>query len=174
MLLLGTFALALLHLPADTTKKTDSLPLKATRTLEFETDEGTWLSLDVSPDGKTIVFELLGDIYTLPFAGGAATAITSGPPFDSQPRWSPDGRRIVFLSDRDGAENVWTIDPDGSHPKAVSKGDGSLYASPEWTPARTCGGRCESATNRPRIPQTSRRRWRRQGQSPGLSRSTRR
>jgi Tol biopolymer transport system component len=134
MLLLGTFALALLHLPADTTKKTDSLPLKATRTLEFETDEGTWLSLDVSPDGKTIVFELLGDIYTLPFAGGAAAAITSGPPFDSQPRWSPDGKRIVFLSDRDGAENVWTMDPDGSHLKAVSKGDGSLYASPEWTP----------------------------------------
>src|SRR5215470_13175130 len=41
------------------------LPLKSDRKIEFTTDEGTWLSLDVSPDGKTIVFELLGDIYTL-------------------------------------------------------------------------------------------------------------
>ena len=57
---------------ADTTrKKTDSLPLARTRTIEFETSEGTWLSLDVSPDGRTIVFELMGDIYTLPIAGGA-------------------------------------------------------------------------------------------------------
>jgi Tol biopolymer transport system component len=117
-----------------TTPKPDSLPLTYPRTIEFETGEGTWLSLDVSPDGQTIVFELMGDIYTLPMAGGQAKPITQGPPFDSQPRWSPDGTRIVFLSDRDGAENVWTMDPDGAAPKAVSKGDKDLYASPEWTP----------------------------------------
>lgn len=136
MLIPATFALALAFAPAsaDTTKKTDSLPLKAERSLDFETTEATWLSLDVSPDGKTIAFELLGDIYTMPFSGGTAQAITSGPPFDSQPRWSPDGKRLVFLSDRDGAENVWTMDPDGSKTKAVSKGEQSLYASPEWTP----------------------------------------
>ena len=70
-----------------TTKyKSDSLPLKPERTLAFDTDEGTWLSLDVSPDGRTIVFELLGDLYTLPIAGGEAKRITSGLPFDSQPR----------------------------------------------------------------------------------------
>src|SRR5437773_2465344 len=126
--------------PQDTTKrdttkvKLDSLPLKTTRTVSFETSEATWMSLDVSPDGKTIVFELLGDLYTMPVTGGTATRITSGPAFDSQPQWSPDGKRIVFLTDRSGAENVWLCDPDGSHSKALTKGTNNLFASPEWTP----------------------------------------
>ena len=126
--------------PPDTTKrdtvkiKLDSLPLRTDRMVSFETSEGTWMSLDVSPNGKTIVLELLGDLYTMPIAGGAATQITSGPGFDSQPRWSPDGKRIVFLSDRSGAENVWLCDPDGAHSKALTKGTNNLYASPDWTP----------------------------------------
>ncbi|MGH7673479.1 MAG: amidohydrolase family protein [Gemmatimonadales bacterium] len=122
--------------PADTSKKktSEELPLTTTRTVEFETTEGTWLSLDVSPDGRTIVFELLGDLFTLPVTGGAATRLTSGPAFDSQPRWSPDGKRIVFLSDRSGAENIWLCDADGSNAKALTKGNNNLYASPEWTP----------------------------------------
>lgn len=118
----------------DTTKKSDSLPLTPTRTVSFDVSEGTWLSLDVSPDGRTIVFELLGDLYTLPAAGGAATRITSGPAFDTQPRYSPDGKRIVFLTDRSGAEQIWTCDPDGTKPTALTKGGANLYASPEWTP----------------------------------------
>lgn len=126
--------------PADTTKrdttkkKNEDLPLALTRNVDFETSEGTWMSLDVSPDGKTIVFELLGDLYTLPISGGTATRITSGPAFDSQPRWSPDGKRIVFLSDRSGAENIWLCDANGTNPKALTKGTNNLYASPEWTP----------------------------------------
>ncbi len=121
---------------ADTGKKarTDSLPLVTTRTIEFTTSEGTWMSLDVSPDGQSLVFELMGDLYTMPVAGGEAKRITSGPAFDSQPRYSPDGKRIVFLSDRSGAENVWLCDPDGSHATALTKGTTNLYASPEWTP----------------------------------------
>src|ERR1043166_2804800 len=126
--------------PPDTTKrdtlkiKLDSLPLRTTREVSFETTEGTWISLDVAPDGQTIVFELLGDLYTMPIAGGTATRITSGPAFDSQPRYSPDGKQIVFLSDRNGSENVWLCDSDGRNTKAVTKGDRSLFASPEWTP----------------------------------------
>jgi len=126
--------------PQDTTKrdtvkvKLDSLPLKMTRNISFDASEGTWISLDVSPDGKTIVFELLGDLYTMPITGGTATRITSGPGFDSQPRWSPDGKRLLFLSDRSGAENVWLCDPDGKNSKALTKGTNNLYASPEWTP----------------------------------------
>src|SRR5882762_7752197 len=112
----------------------DTLPLKPTRAVDFTTSEGTWISLDLSPDGRTLVFELLGDLYTLPVSGGEAKRITSGPAFDSQPRYSPDGKRIVFLSDRSGAENIWLCDPDGSHPKALTKGTTNLYASPEWTP----------------------------------------
>ena len=88
-------------------KKTAPLPLKPDRTIEFTTDEGTWVSLDVSPDGKTIVFELLGDLYTVPIDGGEAKAITTGLAFDAQPRYSPDGKSIAFVSDRDGAENLW-------------------------------------------------------------------
>ena len=118
----------------DTTKKNDELPLVPTRTITFDATQATWLSLDVAPDGRTIVFELLGDLYTMPIAGGTATRITSGPAFDSQPRYSPDGRKIVFLSDRSGAENIWICDADGTHPKAVTKGTNQLYASPEWTP----------------------------------------
>src|SRR4249920_1853353 len=90
------------------------LPLKAARKIEFTTDEGTWLSLDVSPDGKTIVFELLGDIYTLPIEGGVAKLIDGGMAFDSQPKFSPDGKWIAFISDREGSENLWIMHPDGS------------------------------------------------------------
>ena len=83
-----------------------TLPLKTARTHRFTATEGTWLSLDVSPDGQTIVFDLLGDLYTLPIGGGKATRITSGMGYDVQPRFSPDGKRVVFVSDRSGGENL--------------------------------------------------------------------
>ena len=110
------------------------LPLKPARKIEFTTDEGTWLSLDVSPDGKTIVFELLGDIYTLPIEGGQAKLVDGGMAFDSQPRFSPDGKWIAFLSDREGVENVWIMKADGSEPKQVSKDPNGEFASPSWSP----------------------------------------
>ena len=112
---------------------TKELPLEPTRTISFDTTEGSWLSLDVSPDGRSIVFELLGDLYTLPMAGGAATRITSGMAFDSQPRYSPDGSRIVFISDRSGDDNLWTVKADGTDAKALTKGKNQTYLSPEWT-----------------------------------------
>jgi Tol biopolymer transport system component len=110
------------------------LPLKPDRKIEFTTDEGTWLSLDVSPDGKTIAFELLGDIYTLPIEGGQAKLIDGGMAFDSQPKFSPDGKWIAFLSDREGSENVWIMHPDGSDQKQVSKDPNNEFASPSWSP----------------------------------------
>src|SRR5580704_2230843 len=110
------------------------LTLKSARKIEFTTDEGTWLSLDVSPDGKTIVFELLGDIYTLPIEGGTANLIDRGMAFDSQPKFSPDGRWIAFISDREGSENIWIMHPDGSGVKQVSKDPNNEFASPSWSP----------------------------------------
>ena len=114
--------------------KNEGLPLEAERKIEFTTDEGTWIPLDLSRDGKTILFELLGDLYTVPFEGGDAVAITSGMAFDSQPSYSPDGFHIAFVSDRDGAENVWIANADGSEPKQVSREHQSLFVSPSWTP----------------------------------------
>jgi len=111
-----------------------ALSLKPDRKIEFTTDEGTWLSLDVSPDGKTIAFELIGDIYTLPIEGGQAKLIDGGMAFDSQPRFSPDGKWIAFISDREGSENVFIMHPDGSEPKQVSKDPNSEFASPSWSP----------------------------------------
>jgi dipeptidyl aminopeptidase/acylaminoacyl peptidase len=100
----------------------------------IDTDEGTWMSLDVSPDGKEIVFDLLGDIYALPIGGGEARALTSGVAWDMQPRYSPDGRAIAFTSDRSGGDNVWVMDRDGSHPAPVTKEDFRLTNSPVWSP----------------------------------------
>lgn len=110
------------------------LPLKPDRKVEFTTDEGTWISLDVSPDGKTIAFELLGDIYTLPIEGGEAKLIDGGMSFDSQPRFSPDGKWITFISDREGSENVWMMHTDGNDVKQVSKDPNAEFASPAWAP----------------------------------------
>jgi len=110
------------------------LPLKSDRKITFTTDEGTWLSLDVSPDGKTIAFELLGDIYTLPIDGGKAKLIAGGMSFDSQPKFSPDGQWIAFLSDREGSENIWIMKADGSGAKQVSKDPNNEFASPSWDP----------------------------------------
>ncbi|HEY3128920.1 MAG TPA: amidohydrolase family protein [Acidobacteriota bacterium] len=117
----------------DKEKKDEELPLKAASKIEFTTDEGTWMSLDVSPDGKMIVFDLLGDIYTLPVGGGEAKRIIGGLSFESQPRFSPDGKKIVFLSDRSGAENLWISDVDGSNPKPLTKGRNQMFCSPNWT-----------------------------------------
>ena len=118
--------------PADRKKAT--LPLKPTRKVEFTTDEGTWLSLDVSPDGKTILFDLLGDLYTMPITGGEAKKITSGMGFNNQPHFSPDGQLIAFVSDRGGAENVWISKPDGSEAKQLSQDEQVEFATPTWTP----------------------------------------
>ncbi|HEU4689520.1 MAG TPA: hypothetical protein VFS23_14200, partial [Vicinamibacterales bacterium] len=115
-------------------KEKKDLPLETERTIEFETTEGSWISLDVAPNGRDIVFELLGDLYTLPMAGGEARRIMSGVMFDSQPRYSPDGSKIVFLSDRSGDENVWIADGDGTNARPLTKGKNTRYWSPEWTP----------------------------------------
>lgn len=121
--------------PLDQTKSKEApLSLHTTRTISFDTNEGTWISLDVSPDGKTIVFELLGDIYSIPIAGGEAKPVLTGPAFDSQPHFSPDGSRIVFVSDRDGAQNIWTSKADGSDLKQITKQTHGDIISPIYTP----------------------------------------
>ena len=118
-------------------KKWDvNAPLGPTTKLAFDTTEGTWMNLDVSPDGRQVVFDLLGDIYLMPIAGGTAPAkrIASGPAFEMQPRFSPDGKRIAFASDRDGLWNIWTMDLEGKDAKQISRERRWFVNSPTWSP----------------------------------------
>jgi len=110
--------------------KNKGLPLITERSLSFTTSEATWLSLDLSPDGKTIVFDLLGDLYTLPITGGEATRITGGQAYDMQPAFSPDGKKLAFISDRNGSENVWIANADASHARAITTTERESYMSP--------------------------------------------
>src|SRR5918993_1418288 len=135
-------ALLLLLVPAHAQQKpADKWDVTAdygpTTKLAFETTEGTWMNLDVSPDGTRIVFDLLGDIYTMPIGGSgssAATRIAGGAVFDMQPRFSPDGKRIAFASDRDGLWNIWTMDVDGKSAKQISREKRWFINSPTWSP----------------------------------------
>lgn len=103
-------------------------------TVSFSVDEGTWMTVDVSPDGTTLVFDLLGDIYTMPVEGGRATRILGGIAWEMQPRFSPDGRWIAFTSDRSGGDNIWIARTDGSDPRQVSDEPFRLLNGPAWTP----------------------------------------
>ncbi|MBX2889545.1 MAG: PD40 domain-containing protein [Saprospiraceae bacterium] len=100
--------------------------------VEFTTTEGTWMCLDVSPDGKTIVFDMLGDIYSMPITGGTATPLRQGLAWEVQPRFSPDGKKISFTSDAGGGDNIWVMDADGKKPKQVTKESFRLLNNAVW------------------------------------------
>ncbi len=102
--------------------------------VEFETDEGTWMSLDVSRDGRWIVFDMLGDIYRMPIGGGRAELISGGASYEVQPRFSPDGSTIAFTSDRDGGDNIWLMNPDGTNRRQLTKETVRLLNTPSWSP----------------------------------------
>lgn len=111
-------------------------PRGTTRDINFTTDEGTWMSVDESADGSWLVFDLLGHIYRIPRAGGAATALTqnSGVALNMQPRISPDGKTIAFITDRRGQYNLWVMNADGSNPRAVFTDLNGTAFDPTWTP----------------------------------------
>ena len=111
-----------------------SAPPGPSRQVPIDVTSGTWMSLDVSPDGREIVFDLLGDLYVMPIGGGEARALSTGVAWDMQPRYSPNGRWIAFTSDRGGGDNIWIVDRDGSNPRQVTKETFRLLNSPDWTP----------------------------------------
>lgn len=111
-----------------------NLPLKASRMFDLNTTEGTWTSVDISPDGKTIIFDMMGDLYTMPAEGGKATQITRGLAFDQHPRYSPDGKKILFVSDKSGAENLWYIDTEKKDTVQLTRDINQNFPSADWTP----------------------------------------
>jgi imidazolonepropionase-like amidohydrolase/Tol biopolymer transport system component len=122
--------------PAPDKKWDVSADLGPTTKIAFDTSEGTWMNVDVSPDGRRIVFDLLGDIFIMSIEGGTAAArrLAGGPAFEMQPRFSPDGRRIAFTSDRDGLWNIWTMDLEGSTAQQISRERQWFVNSPTWAP----------------------------------------
>ena len=130
-------ALAAARLPAqgpppewDVTK-----PRGATREIAFTTTEGTWMSVDVSPDGTWLTFDLLGHVYRMPSGGGEAVALTqgSGIAVNSHPRISPDGKSIAFISDRKGQYNLWVMDANGANPRPIFTDLYVRAAVPAWS-----------------------------------------
>jgi imidazolonepropionase-like amidohydrolase/Tol biopolymer transport system component len=112
-------------------------PFGPATSISFDTNEGTWMNLDVSPDGRMLVFDLMGDVFVMPVEGSGTTParrLLGGPAFDMQPRFSPDGKRIAFASDRGGLWNIWTMDVNGGDLKQISREQRWFINSPEWTP----------------------------------------
>ena len=109
-------------------------PGMTTREIRISVDNGTWMNVDVSRDGKLIAFDLLGDIYVMPITGGKPTRIAEGLAYEQQPRFSPDGKRIAFVSDRGGGDNIWVMNVDGSDKRQVTKEDFRLLNQPSWSP----------------------------------------
>ena len=109
-------------------------PLGTYKEVNFTTSEGTWMNLDMSPDGKEIIFDLLGDIYSIPATGGTATLLKGGHAFEVQPRFSPDGKKILYTSDAGGGDNIWVMNRDGSKPTQVTKETFRLLNNGAWSP----------------------------------------
>ncbi len=85
-------------------------PTAAARTIEFTTTEVTEADVTVSPDGQWLIFTMLGHLFRLPVTGGTAEQLTFGPYYDNQPTFSPDGKQVAFISDRDGSEgNIFVL-----------------------------------------------------------------
>lgn len=116
------------------TLTTKELPLKPERKISFNTKEGTWVSVDVSPDGKDIVFDMMGNLYRIPVSGGKAENLTSGMAYDVHPRYSPDGKNLVFISDENGADNVFVMDLETKKTKAITEDKNQNYFSADWAP----------------------------------------
>ncbi len=115
-------------------KKREFLPLEPTRKIKIKSAEGSWMSLDVSPDGKMIAFDFLGDLYLMPITGGKAKPFLRDMSFESHPKFSPDGKHILFISDRSGGENAWRFSLDKKDSLQITKGNTDSFQSAEWTP----------------------------------------
>jgi len=102
--------------------------------INVKSNELTWASLDVTPDGKHIVFDTLGDIFISSIEGGDAQPLTQDFAWNIHPAVSPNGKQIAFISDRDGLSNVWVMNRDGTELRQVTKEKNNIIHAPKWSP----------------------------------------
>ena len=129
--------------PAPAPEPTDwdvNAPHGPGKDVKFTVTEGTWMGLDLAPDASpaagTLLFDLLGDLYTVALTGGATRRLTTGVSWETDGHWSPDGTQILYTSDAGGNENLWTMNADGSNPHAITKEEGDRWSDGVWvTPA---------------------------------------
>ncbi len=103
------------------------------RVFERSVRRGTWMSLDVSPDGRSLIFDLLGDIYQLDIEGGKATPLLTGAFNEVMPRFSPSGDLIAFVSDRSGERHIHIYDVKTGDIRQVSTESNQNMYAPEWS-----------------------------------------
>ena len=87
----------------------------------------------ISPDGSTIAFAYKGDLYCVPANGGEARQLTTHAAYDSQPIWSPDGKKIAFTSNREGSLDVYVISAKGGAPTRLTLTAARRLQSPSRT-----------------------------------------
>lgn len=133
-------AISSFFLQAETDKTADKTPWDVNapqgqfETVDINVSQGSWMNVTVSPDGKTLAFDLLGDIYTMPITGGNATQLTKDIGWQMQPVFSPNGKHIAYTSDEGGGDNIWIMHADGSEPRVVTNETFRLLNSPAWSP----------------------------------------
>jgi len=134
IMLSGTMPVLAQESSSDTPKWDVSKPQGDVKTIKIDTTESTWSNIDIHPNGKTIIFDMLGDIYTMPISGGDASPLVKGYDWNMQATYSPDGSKIAFLSDRDGMMNVWVMNADGTDPVQITKEKKHTIHTPAWSP----------------------------------------
>ena len=91
-----------------------TLSIFAALALSASAEAPLWMrDVAIAPDGKNIAFTYKGDIFTVPVSGGTARRLTSDPGYEQMPIWSPDGKTIVFASDRYGNFDLFAVPTDG-------------------------------------------------------------
>ncbi|WP_018630556.1 amidohydrolase family protein [Niabella aurantiaca] len=120
--------------PAPAKWDVNNPPGQQYKEVSFSVNEGTWMNLDVSPKGDEVIFDLLGDIYSIPITGGTARVLRQGLAYEVQPRFSPNGEKILFTSDAGGGDNIWVMDRDGGNAKQVTKENFRLLNNAVWSP----------------------------------------
>jgi tricorn protease len=89
---------------------------------------------ELSPKGERALVVARGDVFTLPIEKGPTRNLTAtSGVHDKLARWSPDGKRIAYVSDAGGEDEIWLVDQAGGKPEAVTKGRQGMTYAPEWS-----------------------------------------